>query len=73
MYTIINFGILVGNVQTSVLAVMLKLAGPCCHNLRLVRAKELVQFDPEISSWQATKVRKFDQKIWHCKNLMGIS
>ena len=30
-YTIINFGILIGNVQTSVLAVMLKLAGPCCH------------------------------------------
>ena len=31
-YTIINFGMLIGNVQTSVLAVMLKLAGPCCHS-----------------------------------------
>ena len=30
-YTIINFGILVGNVQTLVLAMMLKLAGLCCH------------------------------------------
>ena len=30
-YTIINFSTLIGNVQTLVLAVMLKLAGPCCH------------------------------------------
>ena len=42
-YTIINFGILVGNVQTSVLAMMLKLAGPCCHRAGCMGEKQMGQ------------------------------